>query len=87
MHSLYGEIDRAIGHLRRYEREELTGKLRRHGFAVELARYVNLPGVLGWYLNSRLLRRQRRARHCRRASSARWCRGCASSSASTRVGA
>jgi len=58
MHSLYGETDRAIGHFRRYDREELTGKLRRHGFAVESARYVNLPGMLVWYLNARLFRRQ-----------------------------
>ncbi len=58
MQRLYGEIDRAIGHVRRYDRDELAAKLRRHGFAVEAARYVNLPGVLGWYLNSRLLRRR-----------------------------
>jgi glycosyltransferase involved in cell wall biosynthesis len=57
MHGLYGEMDRAIGHLRRYERDELAAKLRRHGFAVELARYANLPGALSWYLNSRVLRR------------------------------
>jgi SAM-dependent methyltransferase len=57
MHNLYGEIDRAIGHVRRYQRDELTAKLERHGFAVEQARYVNLPGLLIWYLNSRLLRR------------------------------
>jgi len=58
MPQLFGEIDRAIGNLRRYDRDELAGKLRRHGFTVELARYANLPGVFGWYLNSRLLRRR-----------------------------
>jgi SAM-dependent methyltransferase len=57
MPQLYGEIDRAIGRRRRYDRDQLLEKLRRHGFAVEFARYANLPGVLGWYVNSRLLRR------------------------------
>jgi SAM-dependent methyltransferase len=58
MHALYGDIDRAIGHYRRYEREELVAKLERHGFVIDECRYFNLPGVLGWYLNSRLLRRR-----------------------------
>ncbi len=55
---LYGEIDRAIGHYRRYRREALVAQLARHGFAIDMARYFNLPGVLGWYLNARLLRRR-----------------------------
>jgi glycosyltransferase involved in cell wall biosynthesis len=55
--SLFGEIDRAIGHRRRYEREALTAQLTRHGFTIEHARYFNLPGVLGWYFNARILRR------------------------------
>jgi glycosyltransferase involved in cell wall biosynthesis len=58
MPGLYGELDRAVGHVRRYRRDELAAALQRHGFAVEMARYVNLPGALGWYLNSRLLRRR-----------------------------
>jgi hypothetical protein len=50
MPALYGELDRAVGHLRRYDRDELSAKLVRHWFAVEMARYVNLPGLFGWYL-------------------------------------
>jgi glycosyltransferase involved in cell wall biosynthesis len=55
---LYGSIDRAIGHRRRYTREEITRKLEAAGFAVEATRYVNLLGVPGWFLNARLLRRR-----------------------------
>jgi glycosyltransferase involved in cell wall biosynthesis len=55
---LFGEIDRAIGHHRRYERAALRAQLERHGFAVEHGRYFNLPGLVGWYVNSRLLRRR-----------------------------
>ena len=58
MPRLYGAIDSAIGHVRRYDRDELVSTLRRHGFTVEAAQYTNLPGVLGWYVNSRLLRRR-----------------------------
>jgi SAM-dependent methyltransferase len=55
---LYGEIDRAIGHHRRYTRPELRAKLEREGFVVEEARYFNALGMAGWFLNARLLRRQ-----------------------------
>jgi SAM-dependent methyltransferase len=55
---LYGDLDRAVGHLRRYERDQLVATLRRHGFAIDSARYINHPGRLVWQLNSRLLRRR-----------------------------
>jgi 2-polyprenyl-3-methyl-5-hydroxy-6-metoxy-1,4-benzoquinol methylase len=58
LRKLYGEIDRAIGHYRRYERNALATQLQAHGFEIEEARYFNLPGVLGWYANSVLLRRR-----------------------------
>jgi hypothetical protein len=58
MRRLYGEIDRAVGHFRRYERDELTAKLTAHGFEPVEAMYFNVPGALGWYLNSVMLRRR-----------------------------
>ncbi|HVM98343.1 MAG TPA: methyltransferase, partial [Candidatus Acidoferrales bacterium] len=58
MHWLYGGIDRAIGHARRYQRAELMNKLTAHGFEVDHASYFNLPGVLGWFLNAVVLRRR-----------------------------
>src|SRR5262249_19017155 len=51
---LYGAIDKAIGHQRRYTRDELAQKLGAAGFAVEHIRYFNVIGVLGWWLNARL---------------------------------
>jgi len=56
-HRLYGAIDRAIHHQRRYEGEELRARLAEAGFAVEHVEFFNRLGVLGWYLNSVLLRR------------------------------
>ena len=58
MRALYGEIDRAIHHHRRYERHDLVAQLQGHGFVIEEASYFNLPGVVGWYLNSVLLKRR-----------------------------
>lgn len=54
---LYGEIDRAIGHYRRYERLELERLLDAAGFEVERVRPVNAASIPGWYLNGRVLRR------------------------------
>ena len=56
---LYGAIDRAIGHHRRYEARELGERLEEAGFRVEHMEFFNRLGVLGWYLNSVLLRRTR----------------------------
>jgi glycosyltransferase involved in cell wall biosynthesis len=56
--ALYGTIDRAIHHHRRYSRDDLTAKLEGAGLAVEHLSYFNMLGVPGWYLNSRVLKRQ-----------------------------
>ncbi|HWP65787.1 MAG TPA: glycosyltransferase [Candidatus Limnocylindria bacterium] len=56
--ALYGEIDRAIHHHRRYSREEITEKLRGAGLQVEHVSAFNMLGVPGWWLNSVVLRRK-----------------------------
>jgi hypothetical protein len=56
--ALYGEIDRAIHHYRRYSRDEIADKLRAAGLDVEHASFFNVLGVPGWWLNAVLLRRQ-----------------------------
>lgn len=53
---LYGSLDVAFEHFRRYGRRELVDKVTRAGFSVVNARFVNLPGVLPWWLAGRLLR-------------------------------
>ena len=55
---LYGTLDEHLAHFRRYEKAELEGKLARAGFELEDCRFVNRPGVLGWWLNGRVLRRR-----------------------------
>lgn len=56
--SLYGELDKAISHYRRYEKDEIAAKLERAGFVVEKTSFFNLIGVPGWFLNSRVLKRR-----------------------------
>jgi glycosyltransferase involved in cell wall biosynthesis len=56
---LYGAIDRAIDHHRRYGRAGLAALLEETGFRVEHTVFFNRLGVLGWYLNSVVLRRTR----------------------------
>jgi SAM-dependent methyltransferase len=51
---LYGEVDRRIGHVRRYRREPLEQLLRDIGYETEAARYVNPVGALGWLVTFRL---------------------------------
>jgi glycosyltransferase involved in cell wall biosynthesis len=57
LHRLYGEIDRAIGHHRRYTREEIARKFADAGFTPEHVSYFNSLGVPGWWLNAVVLRR------------------------------
>jgi 2-polyprenyl-3-methyl-5-hydroxy-6-metoxy-1,4-benzoquinol methylase len=53
--ALYSRFDDEIGHVRRYRRSTLATTLARAGFAVPEARYVNLPGAIGWWVLSRQL--------------------------------
>lgn len=54
---LYGAMDSAIGHYRRYDKRLLEDELRGAGFHVECQRYMNGLGALGWFVNGRILRR------------------------------
>jgi glycosyltransferase involved in cell wall biosynthesis len=56
--SLFGSIDRGIGHQRRYERDELVGKLQEAGFEVEHVSFQNRIARLAWWLNAKVLGRK-----------------------------
>jgi glycosyltransferase involved in cell wall biosynthesis len=55
---IYGTIDRAIGHYRRYRRADIVAKLRAADLEVEHVSFFNVLGVAGWYLNGRVLQRR-----------------------------
>jgi SAM-dependent methyltransferase len=49
------KFDRAVGHARRYTVESMTGVMKEAGLTVEHVRYVNMPGLLAWFVGMRLL--------------------------------
>jgi glycosyltransferase involved in cell wall biosynthesis/phospholipid N-methyltransferase len=55
---LYSSLDRALGHIKRYSRAELSEALGRAGFEVEPIRTFNRVGVPGWVLNGKILHRK-----------------------------
>ena len=56
---LYGSLDQHLGHHRRYGKRELKNKLEAVGFKIIFLTYFNRIGILGWFLNSKILRRKR----------------------------
>jgi len=56
--ALFGSLDEAFEHCRRYTRQELDQKLRAAGFAPVRVEYMNFPGMLAWWLWAKVLRRR-----------------------------
>jgi 2-polyprenyl-3-methyl-5-hydroxy-6-metoxy-1,4-benzoquinol methylase len=54
---LYGTLDEALHHYRRYAPRELKSLLRELDFSVERVFFLNLFGILGWWLNGKVLKR------------------------------
>jgi len=54
--ALFGSLDRALDHCRRYGRRSLAAKLAEAGFEIEKLRHVNPVGAVGWLLWSRVFR-------------------------------
>jgi len=50
---LYGDFDRAVGHLRRYTPRTMTAVIRNAGLGAELVRPVNLLGGVAWWATVR----------------------------------
>jgi len=54
---LYGTIDQADSHYRRYTKIELTDKLRKSGFIINKVAYANFFGIFPWVLHSKVLKK------------------------------
>lgn len=54
---LYGPIDEASGHYRRYSHGSLRRAMVAAGFRVDKCRYMNLAGVAPYFLKARVLKR------------------------------
>ena len=55
--SLFGSLDRAMGHLRRFSEDELSQALTRAGFQISAVHQVNKIGALSWWIFGRLFGR------------------------------
>jgi glycosyltransferase involved in cell wall biosynthesis len=56
--ALYGALDQSVGHMRRYEKDELIAKLREAGFEIDDVGYQNRISKAAWWLNSKVLKRR-----------------------------
>lgn len=54
---LMSPMDRAVGHHRRYDKRRLAETLAAAGLAPVSLTHFNVAGMLGWWLNGRVLRR------------------------------
>lgn len=55
---LYGSIDQAIGHRRRYDKEGMARLLNELGLTCVHQKYLNALGAVGWFVNGRILKRE-----------------------------
>jgi SAM-dependent methyltransferase len=55
---LYGTLDVALGHHRRYTPRSLRQRFRETGLDVTHLEYFNLAGIPGWWFTGRVLRRR-----------------------------
>jgi SAM-dependent methyltransferase len=63
---IYGSLDQAFGHYRRYTKTSLASKLQVAGFGIIRLAYVNLLGIVGWFLTGKVLKRMTiKSRHVR----------------------
>jgi len=53
---LYSELDRQVGHFRRYTKKNLVSLVQAAGFHVVSARYFDMAGIIPWYINFTLLK-------------------------------
>lgn len=58
LQGIYGTLDQELLHFRRYGKNQVRALAAQAGFAEEAGFYVNGPGVFGWWLNGKLLKRR-----------------------------
>lgn len=56
--ALFGSLDEAVGHHRRYTPTTLRGVLEANGFDVAHTRWMNVVGIPGWFVNGRVFKKR-----------------------------
>ncbi len=54
---LYGEIDSAVGHFRRYQKNKLLNLLKNHKYEIVKCKRLNLLGAIGWWVTGKLFKK------------------------------
>ena len=54
LQAIYGELDRELGHFRRYSKTSLGAAFRQAGLRPEQLLWFNRVGVLGWWFNGQV---------------------------------
>lgn len=53
---LFSDLDKVVGHRRRYSKERLKQKLEETGFNIKKLYYLNSLGAIGWFVNYKILK-------------------------------
>lgn len=53
---LYSELDKQVGHFRRYTKKNLIELVQQSGFSIVKSRYFDVAGIIPWYINFTLLK-------------------------------
>ncbi len=56
---MFGNVDKNLGHFRRYNKEPLENLLKEVGFKIEKIHYSNFLGIFGWFVTSKLRKKER----------------------------
>jgi SAM-dependent methyltransferase len=55
--AIFGSLDRAFDHFRRYTKSRLRASLLAAGFDIETLKYLNMVGVAAWFVSGRVMHR------------------------------
>ena len=56
--AIYGTLDSLVGHYRRYTRRTFRDTALKAGFVVKRQFYMNMPGIVSWFIAGRILKRR-----------------------------
>ncbi|MEK7550198.1 MAG: class I SAM-dependent methyltransferase [Patescibacteria group bacterium] len=54
----YGQIDKELGHFRRYSKKSVSDLLIANGYSLMVIRHLNWLGLLGWFINGKVLKKR-----------------------------
>ncbi|OGS43090.1 MAG: hypothetical protein A2539_09380 [Elusimicrobia bacterium RIFOXYD2_FULL_34_15] len=56
--ALFSDLDKNLGHHRRYSKKDIKDKLLQAGFSIEKQFNINIIGAMGWFVTGKILKRK-----------------------------